>query len=104
MREGSLVKWESSGGTAYGKVSKVVKDGTAKARPTGPEMAGSEDDPAYEITLWTQGPDGEWLATDTVVVHRGDALEELRKLPENRYAVSVLPMQFSFQGNPLTQF
>jgi hypothetical protein len=85
LKKDDLVEWESSGGTAYGQVVEVVTEGTAAAEPEGPEMDASEDQPAYRIQVW-QFAGGEWGATDTIVVHRGDALTVIESLPESKAA------------------
>lgn len=83
LSEGDLVRWDSSGGLAYGQVEEIETDGTIEAQPEGPTMDGTEDDPAFLIRV--HDFDGEeWAPTDTLVVHRAAALTIIDSLPETR--------------------
>jgi len=75
---GSFVSWDSSGGTAKGKVASIVTSGTAVSSD-GYEMEASADKPVFKITLYKEGADG-WAATDTTVLHLGDTLTPIDAL------------------------
>jgi hypothetical protein len=81
---GDRVRWEASGGTAYGEVEMVETGGTIEAEPEGPEMEGTEDNPAFGVRVFDLNADGEWEATDTLTVHRADALTIIDEFPEAR--------------------
>lgn len=81
--QGALVRWNSSGGTSYGKVVKIVKSGTISASPEGPEMEGTEENPAFGIRVYKPGANG-WSPTDTVVVHRASGLSPIDQFPETK--------------------
>jgi hypothetical protein len=62
---GSMVSWNSSGGTAKGKIRRIIRSGTYNVPGTDVSLNASEDDPVAVITLYR---DGE--ATDTTVAHK----------------------------------
>jgi len=65
VRVGQMVSWNSSGGTARGKVKRIITSGSYKVPGTDVTVTGTKEDPAAVITLYR---DGE--ATDTVVAHK----------------------------------
>jgi len=75
---GSFVSWDSSGGTAKGKVESIITSGTAVSSD-GYEMEASADKPVFKITLYKEGADG-WAATDTTVLHLGETLTSIDAL------------------------
>lgn len=80
VKRGVLVRWGSSGGTAYGQVVAVVTNGTAQAEPEGPSMEGTPENPAIRVRVWEFNV-GEWSATDTITVHRAGSLTIIDQLP-----------------------
>jgi len=78
------VRWEASGGTAYGEVEEVATSGTISAEPEGPTMEGGEDDPAFGVRVYDINADGEWEETDVLTVHRAGALTIIDDFPEER--------------------
>ena len=80
---GDTVRWDSSGGNAYGRVETVERDGTVSAEPEGPDMEGTEDEPAYKVQVY-EVEDGDWSGTDTYVVHRADSLTVIDDFPQER--------------------
>ena len=92
LRVGAFVRWDSSGGTAYGKVLRVAKGGTVSAQPSGPQMRGTEDNPAVEVQV-LKFANGAWKDTDTVTVHRSDALTALDTLPKTKAAPGAQKLQ-----------
>lgn len=69
VRVGDMVSWNSSGGTARGKVRRIITSGSYKVPGTEVTVNGSEEDPAVVITLYNGDQ-----ATDTVVAHRRSTL------------------------------
>jgi hypothetical protein len=69
---GSMVSWNSSGGRASGKVTRIIRSGTYNVPGTDVSLNASEEDPVAVIRLYR---DGE--ATDTTVAHK---LKTLRTL------------------------
>lgn len=79
--EGDKARWNGGGGNAYGVVEDVETDGTLEAEPEGPEMEGTEDNPAYGLRNY-EVKDGEWTETDVYVVHREDAITVIEDFPD----------------------
>ena len=69
VRVGQMVSWNSSGGTARGKVRRVIRSGSYDVPGTDITINATEENPAVVITLYR---DGE--ATDTTVAHRMSTL------------------------------
>jgi len=69
VRVGKMVSWNSSGGTARGKVRRIITSGSYNVPGTDITINGTPEDPAVVITLYR---DGE--ATDTTVAHRRSSL------------------------------
>ena len=65
VRVGQMVSWNSSGGTAKGKVKRIITSGSYNVPGTEITISGTKEDPAAVITLYR---DGE--ATDTIVAHK----------------------------------
>ena len=78
IKVGSFVSWDSSGGTAKGKVEEIVTDGQAKSSK-GFSIEGTPEFPAVVIRIYKEGADG-WEASDTTVVHRLDTLTQIGAL------------------------
>jgi hypothetical protein len=62
---GSMVSWNSSGGRARGKVTRIIRSGTYNVPGTSVSLNASKDDPVAVIRLYR---DGE--PTDTIVAHK----------------------------------
>lgn len=77
IAKGDFVSWSASGGTARGKVTKVVADGTVEV--AGASVTGTSEDPAAKITVWQQS-DGTWAATDAKVAHKVSTLTKIAAL------------------------
>lgn len=71
---GDMVTWNSSGGKATGKVTKIVTDGSMSVPDTSFSVKGTEDNPAVMIKLYR---DGE--PTDTMVGHKAGTLAKVQK-------------------------
>ena len=69
VRVGDMVSWNSSGGTARGKVRRIITSGSYKVPGTEVTVNGSEEDPAVVITLYNGDQ-----PTDTTVAHRRSTL------------------------------
>lgn len=71
VKEGDMVSWDSSGGTARGKVVHVMDYGTLDVPNTDFKIKGEKDDPAVLIQLYR---DGE--PTETQVGHKMSTLKK----------------------------
>jgi hypothetical protein len=69
---GSMVSWNSSGGRAQGKVTRIIRSGTYNVPGTEVSLNASEDDPVAVIRLYR---DGE--PTDITVAHKIKTLRNL---------------------------
>jgi len=65
VRVGQMVSWNSSGGTARGKVVRVVRSGSINVPNSDFTITGTEDNPAALIRIYRDGK-----PTDTLVGHR----------------------------------
>ena len=72
LKVGDFVRWNSSGGTARGKIDRIVRDGSIDVPDSSFTITGTEDDPAALITLYR---DGE--ATDRKVGHKFSTLTKI---------------------------
>ena len=68
---GDRVSWNSSGGTAEGKVLRIERSGKINVPDSSFEIEGSEDDPAALIVLYRDGK-----PTDTKVGHKVSTLKK----------------------------
>ena len=62
---GSMVSWNSSGGRARGKITRIIRNGSYNVPGTSVTVTGTPEDPAAVIRLYR---DGE--PTDTIVAHK----------------------------------
>jgi hypothetical protein len=74
VRVGQMVSWNSSGGRAQGRVTRVVRNGKVKVPDSSFEITGTPEDPAVVIRLYR---DGE--PTDRTVGHRMSTLRIMSK-------------------------
>lgn len=86
LKVGAYVRWKSSGGTAQGRIDRIVRDGKIKVPNSSFTITGTEEDPAALITLWQKKADG-WAATDTKVGHKLSTLTQIKPL-KAREAIS----------------
>ena len=91
LEVGDFVRWNSSGGIARGRITRISTEGSIDVPETSFTINASEDDPAALIRVYREGDDG-WNATDTVVGHRFSTLTKIEALrsmedsPEVHYA------------------
>lgn len=65
-----FVQWGSSGGTARGKIIRVVKRGKVKVPGTSFTLNASEEEPVALIRIYRKDAEGKWKPTDKVVGHK----------------------------------
>ena len=66
---GSMVSWNSSGGMARGKITRIIRNGSYNVPGTDVTINGTPDNPAAVIRLYRDGK-----PTDTIVSHRMNTL------------------------------
>jgi hypothetical protein len=86
LKVGAYVRWNSSGGTAQGRIDRIERDGSINVPNSSFTINGTEDDPAALITVWKKMADG-WEATDTKVGHKFSTLTQIKPL-RTREAIS----------------
>ena len=72
LKTGDFVSWSSSGGTARGRISRIVRDGKIDVPDSSFTITGTPDDPAALITLYRNGE-----ATDRKVGHKFSTLTKI---------------------------
>ena len=72
LKVGDFVRWSSSGGTARGKIDRVVRDGSIDVPDSSFTITGTAEDPAALITLYRNGE-----ATDRKVGHKFSTLTKI---------------------------
>jgi len=78
---GSFVSWDSSGGTARGRIEHVMREGVLGIPGTDFSITAEDDDPAVLIRIYEEFRDG-WRATETLVGHKASTLTAIDPLPE----------------------
>lgn len=67
---GDFVQWNSSGGTARGKVTRVVTRGKINVPNSSVTVTGTEEDPAVVIEVYRQDSKGQWRPSGVRVGHK----------------------------------
>lgn len=75
LEVGDFVRWNSSGGTAQGRITRIERDGTINVPDSSFEINGEPDDPAALIRVYTEGE-----PTDTLVGHRFSTLTKIEPI------------------------
>jgi hypothetical protein len=79
---GDYVSWNTSGGRARGRITRIVRDGSINVPNSDFTIEGTEDDPAALIRLYRPAGNG-FEATATLVGHKFSTLTKIDELPEN---------------------
>jgi hypothetical protein len=77
LKTGDSVSWNSSGGTARGKITKIITSGSENVPDSSFKITGTEDDPGALIRLYRE-QEGKYKPTDTIVGHK---VKTLTKIP-----------------------
>ncbi len=80
VKRGDSVSWNSSGGTARGKVTKVITSGSEPVPGSSFTITGTEDDPGALIRVYRPNSDGDYKPTDTIVGHKVSTLTKIPAL------------------------
>ncbi len=73
MRVGRDVQWGSSGGTAYGRIERIVRSGTLNVPDADVTLNADDDNPALLIRVYRK-TEGGFQRTDTLVGHRAESV------------------------------
>jgi HK97 family phage major capsid protein/HK97 family phage prohead protease len=79
LSEGDFVQWDSSGGTARGRIEHVMREGTLGVPDTEFSIEATAEDPAALIRIYREGDEG-WEATETLVGHKFSTLRKIAAL------------------------
>jgi hypothetical protein len=80
IKRGDSVSWNSSGGTARGKVTKIITSGQEAVPNSSFTITGTPEDPGALIRLYRPNSDGKYEATDTIVGHKTSTLRKIDPL------------------------
>ena len=79
---GDYVSWNSSGGTARGKITRIIRNGSIRVPDSSFRINGTPDDPALLIALYRKSGDS-WQRTDTKVGHKSSTVRKIAPLKED---------------------
>jgi len=79
LQDGDFVQWDSSGGTAKGKIESIEREGSINVPGSEFTIEGTPEDPAALIRIYSEGEDG-WEATETLVGHKFSTLTKIAAL------------------------
>ena len=96
LTEGDFVRWDSSGGTAQGRIEHIMREGTLGVPGTEFSIDATAEDPAALIRIYREGEEG-WEATETMVGHKFSTLNKID-------ALRAMPGIGKYQRAELTTF
>jgi starvation-inducible DNA-binding protein len=79
LETGDFVTWNSSGGAARGRITRVVKSGKVSIPDSDFTVQGTPEDPAALIRVYQKSGEG-WAATETIVGHKFSTLRKIQPL------------------------
>lgn len=79
LNKGDFVSWQSSGGTARGRIERILREGTLNVPDSSFSIEASADDPAALIRVYRPAQDG-WNETETLVGHKFSTLRKIEPL------------------------
>jgi len=80
IKRGDSVSWSSSGGTAKGKVTKIITSGSEPIPGSSFKITGTPEDPGALIKVYRPDSDGKYQSTDTIVGHKTSSLRKIASL------------------------
>jgi HK97 family phage major capsid protein len=79
LEVGDFVSWDSSGGTARGRIEHIMREGVLGIPDSEFSINATPEDPAALIRIYREGSEG-WEATETLVGHRFSTLRKINAL------------------------
>lgn len=79
LKRGDSVSWNSSGGTARGKITKIITSGSEQVPNSSFKITGTPEDPGALIRVYAKDGDG-YKPTDTIVGHKLSTLTKISNL------------------------
>jgi len=80
IKRGDSVSWSSSGGTARGKVTRIITSGEEQIPGSSFKITGTKDDPGALIRVYRPNSSGVYKPTDTIVGHKVSILTKIETL------------------------
>ena len=80
VKRGDSVSWNSSGGTARGKVTRIITSGEADIPGSSFKITGTKEDPGALIRVYRPSDSGKYTPTDTIVGHKVSILTKIDAL------------------------
>ena len=80
LQLGDFVRWNSSGGTAQGRIEHIMTEGVLGVPDSSFSINASEDDPAALIRIYREDEEDGWQETETLVGHRFSTLTKIDSL------------------------
>jgi hypothetical protein len=80
VKRGDSVSWSSSGGTARGKITRIITSGEADIPGSSFKITGTPEDPGALIRVYRPDSDGKYKPTDTIVGHKVSTLTKIEAL------------------------
>jgi HK97 family phage prohead protease len=99
VKIGDFVSWNSSGGTARGKIEYIMREGTLGVPESDFSIDATAEDPAALIRVYKKTSDG-WGETEVLVGHKVSTLRKINDLKEideieETKEVKALPSRYS---------
>lgn len=79
VKRGDSVSWSSSGGTARGKITRIITSGEADIPGSSFKITGTPEDPGALIRVYQKDGDG-YKPSDTIVGHKVKTLTKIDPL------------------------
>jgi hypothetical protein len=79
VKRGDSVSWNSSGGIARGKITKIITSGEEQVPGSSFKITGTAEDPGALIRVYQKDGDG-YKPTDTIVGHKVKTLTKIDPL------------------------
>ena len=80
VKRGDSVSWNSSGGTARGKITRIITSGEADIPGSSFKITGTKEDPGALIRVYRPDSNGKYKPTDTIVGHKVSTLTKIEAL------------------------
>jgi len=80
VKRGDSVSWSSSGGTARGKVTRIITSGEADIPGSSFKITGTKEDPGALIRVYRPSDSGKYKPIDTIVGHKVKTLTKIDPL------------------------
>ena len=80
IKTGDSVSWSSSGGSARGKITKIITSASENIPGSSFKITGTPEDPGALIRVYRSDADGKYKPTDTIVGHKVSSLNKIADL------------------------